>query len=486
MKKSLIAVLVVALVVILVAPFGLSFVADKRFIGLLDKLSESGMLDYTVLRTERGWFSTEMDVVMEISGDLAEAYSNSRVQAGKPVAANPGVMLKNRLYHGPVAIASFADMGASFSPVVSRVNTLVFVDEVDGDKANELLPIDIETLFKLAGGGQSKLSMENWTGDIADGEAQLQWDGISGQLVFNNGYTRTAIDLSAPLLSINAEDGAVKIENMAFETDTYVGSHELELGDASATISKVSIQASGDKGKKSVTIDGMSMEAGSTASGESSELVNSTVTMKIDGFNIEGVKYGPAVMSLDLNNLDAASIAKIQKQLKELQKTDMPEEQLSMMAASTMFSVLPDLLKKAPELIIRDISLESPFGKLNVVGSIRVDASNELAMANPFLLVEAIIADLNLNMPESLLVELQKLEVRKELEAESLEHTPEMIEEMAKSRVTMKMSPLVAQGMLVFADSEYTMNVTFESGKLVLNGQEIPVAALMSGMQGGQ
>ena len=72
-----------------------------------------------------------------------------------------------------------------------------------------------------------------------------------------------------------------------------------------------------------------------------------------------------------------------------------------------------------------------------------------------------------------------------EFEAENLEHTPEMLEEMARNRVTMKMSPLVAQGMLVYADGEYTMNMSFESGKLELNGQEIPIAALMSGMQGG-
>jgi len=165
MKKLLITILILVLGVALLAPFGLGYVADKRFIALLDKMAESGMIDYTVLRTDRGWFSTDMDVVMEISGDMADGYNEYRASAGKPVTANPGVLLKNRLFHGPIAIASFSDMGTLFSPVVSRVKTEVYVDQ-GASTDSEPLPVNITTLFKLVGGGATSLSMDSWKGPI--------------------------------------------------------------------------------------------------------------------------------------------------------------------------------------------------------------------------------------------------------------------------------------------------------------------------------
>ena len=479
MKKSLITVLVLVLGVVLLAPFGLGFIADKRFTGLLDKMAESGMIDYTVLRTERGWFSTEMDVVMEISGDMADAYNEYRKSAGKPVVANPGVMLKNRLYHGPIAVASFSEMGSSLSPVISRVKTDVYVDQGSNTDA-EPLPINIETLFKPAGGGITSLTMDSWKGDIAEGEAQLQWEGVNGQFVFSNGFATQTIDLVAPLLSISAEDGMLNVQDMSLKTDTYIGLHEIELGTASVSVGKMVFQ--NPKDKQNVSVDGLLIAAESTASGE---LVNSTMSIEMGVIDVAGLKYGPGVLTIELNNLDAASLAKIQKQVREMRGNNMPEEQLSMMMGATLLSVLPDILKQAPELVIKDISLDSPHGKLNIIGSMRIDSSNEMAMANPLLLAEAVIADLRVSIPEDLMVAMNKHEVQKELEAENLEHTPEMLEEMARNRVTMKMSPLVAQGMLVYADGEYTLNMSFEAGKLELNGQEIPIAALMSGMQAG-
>ncbi|HED15528.1 MAG TPA: DUF945 domain-containing protein [Gammaproteobacteria bacterium] len=479
MKKLLIGILVLVLGVALLAPFGLGYVADKRFIALLDKMAESGMIDYTVLRTDRGWFSTDMEVVMEISGDMADGYNDYRKSAGKPVAANPGVLLKSRLYHGPVAIASFSEMGTSFSPVVSRVKTDVYVDQGDGTDG-ELLPVNINTLFKLAGGGVTSLSMDSWKGDLEGGDAQIQWDGVNGQFVFSEGFATQTLDLTAPLLSIKGSDGVFSVKDMSIKSDTYTGIQEIELGTASLSVGKMIVQ--NPKDKQRISIDGLSFAAESTASGE---LVNSVLSMKMGVMNVAGLKFGPGVLSLELNNLDAASVAKISKQVKEMRGSNMPEEQLSMMVGSTMLSILPDLLKQGPELLIKDISLDSPYGKLSMTGSIRVDSTNEMAMANPLLLAEAVIADLKLSIPEDLLVTVYKLEVKKELEAESLEHTPEMLEEMARNRVTMQMSPLVAQGMLVYAEGKYIMSMSFEAGRLEVNGQEIPIAALMSGMQGG-
>jgi len=479
MKKLLITVLVLVLGVALLAPFGLGYMADKRFIGMLDKMSESGLIDYTVLRTERGWFSTEMDVVMEISGSMADDYNKYRSASGKPVVANPGVILKSRLYHGPVAVASFGDMGASYLPVISRVKTEVYIDQ-GSDTAAEPLPVDIETLFKPVGGGVSRLTMDSWKGDIEGGAAQMQWDGVNGQFVFSSDFGTQTMDLTAPLLNISGADGVFNIKDMSFKADIYPGLYEIGLGTASFSVGKMDFTNPQDK--QSISLDSLSMNVESTASGE---VVNSTIIMKMGVIDIAGMKYGPGLLSLDINNLDAEAFSKIGKQAKELRDANMSDEQMSMMIGSTMLSVLPQILKQGPEIIIKDISLESAYGKLTITGSISVDPSNEMAMANPLLLADAVIADLKVSIPEGLMVAMNKQAVQKELEAENLEHTPEMLEEMARNRVTMIMSPIVAQGMLVYADGEYTMNMSFESGKLEINGQEIPVAALMSGMQGG-
>jgi len=420
-----------------------------------------------------------MDVVVEISGDMADGYNEYRAGAGKPVVANPGVLLKNRLFHGPFAIASFSDMGALLSPVVSRVKTDVYVDQGAGTDS-EPLPVNITTLFKLVGGGVTRLGMDSWKGPIEDGDAQMQWDGVKGSFEFSEGYATQALDILAPLLSINGSDGVFSVENMSIKSDTYIGLQDIELGTASLSVGKIAVKNPEDK--QSISVDSLSISAESTASGE---LVNTTLSLAMGMVDAAGLKVGPGALAIELNNLDAASVAKISKQVKEMRGSNMPEEQLSMMMGATMLSVLPDMLKQGPELLIKDMSLKSPYGTLSLTGSIRVDSTNEMAMANPLLLAEAVIADLKLSIPEDLMVAVYKLEVQKELEAESLEHTPEMLDEMARNRVTMQMSPLVAQGMLVYAEGQYTMNMSFESGKLELNGLEIPVAALMSGMQGG-
>jgi uncharacterized protein YdgA (DUF945 family) len=202
------------------------------------------------------------------------------------------------------------------------------------------------------------------------------------------------------------------------------------------------------------------------------------VDMGIEKLMIGDKGFGPGVYTMALRNLDAESMAKINNEIKQLQKQGIPQDQLGMMLGVKMFALLPTILKKGPELEIPELSLDSDYGKIVGKGKLGFDTSNEVALANPLLLASAVIADAEFSIPEAFLVAIEMNSVRKDVAALGLDYTDEQMQQEASNRIKQKMSSPAAQQFFQLKDGNYSFVASYVNGQLTVNGRIVPLAGL--------
>jgi len=174
---------------------------------------------------------------------------------------------------------------------------------------------------------------------------------------------------------------------------------------------------------------------------------------------------------------------KLQEALKEIQKTGTSDEKQSEMLFSKLIEVLPDLIKKSPEVELTRLSLKTENGEVVGKAKVTIDGTNPELINNPFFLLTAINAEADLTIPRAFLESILEGFARKNLMAGvkgETEETPddEEINELAKSEATLQIKHLLEQNILVVQANDLKLRATYKQGQLKLNGQptELPLS----------
>ncbi len=471
MKKGMILLLVLVGALV-AAPFGFSFWAESRLNGLLDDLNESGVVSFTIIKMDRGWFSTDSIIEAELDVSLSQKM-NKLSQDGGP----PRLVLKNTIHHGP-----FPFLQGHFSPipVVATMDTK-FMKSIGSDEPLINLDYSMLTDFGLAGNSHVKVDIPEWDGPIESGKANLQWKGLQADLNLAKGLGAADITINAPYLKIKGENGGMLLESLTVDSESTVGIEGLSLGSAQFKIANIVIED--EKSGADFSIKNVDINSETTATGDS---IDSVTRFNIASFSMSGENFGPGVFSLAFKNLDAGAIARISNKYKEVSSQgNVPPEQMNMMLGATLLSEMSNLLQKGPEIEISEISLGSATGKLMGNAKITVDNSRPELLTNPMLIKDAIIGEVDLEIPEELLVAMNMAALRQEFKSVNIQYTEEQLQSMAKSRVTKRFSPLVAGNIFTQAGNMYKFNASFKNGVPAVNGKPFQIP-LGGGMAPGQ
>jgi uncharacterized protein YdgA (DUF945 family) len=464
MKKGVI-LLVVLVAVLAAAPFGFSFWAESRLHSLLDDLNDAGVVDFTVIKMDRGWFSSEAIIEAEMAASLSKKVNE--MQKGQGVAEVPSMILKNTVYHGP-----FPFMSGSFSPipVIASVDTK-FVKSIEGDEPMVDFDYSMMTDLAMTGKNHVRMDIPEWDGPLDDGKSTMQWKGLQGDVSFSSGMKDANINIAAPYLKIQGKDGSMLLESVKVDSVSEAGIEGLSLGSATFTIGKIAVQDS--KSNVDFTIDQLGMTADTTASGDN---INSTARFNIAAFILAGDRFGPGAFSMAFRNLDAGAVARISNKYKEISKQgDMPAEQVNMMLGTTLLSEMSTLLKKGPEIEIGELSLAAPSGKLIGTAKVTVDTSRPEMLNNPLTIKDTIIGEVDVELPEELLVALNMAAMRQEFKSVNISHTEEQLQTMAKNRVSKRFAPLVGANIFTHVGNMYKFSASFKDGVPVVNGQPFQI-----------
>jgi len=464
MKKAILGILVVLAVVVAAAPFGFGFVAEARLQTLLDDLNKENVVDFTIIKVDRGWFSSDVLVEAELSVCLAKSMDKLKKLGGSNVAS-PKLTLKNTIYHGP-----FPFIGGSFSllPVVGLVDTK-FIASVDNEE--ELINIDysFETELTLTGANVIDLGIPEWDGALGEAET-ISWKGLNANIKVSESLKNAKININAPYLKIDAKEGSFLLEGMNVSSNVRKGIEGLSLGSGQFDIGKIEFNEASNG--TDVKLGKTSFAADTNASGNN---INSHVEFRMEKLSVSGQEYGQALLSMDFRNLHAGAVARIQKQMDELRcQSDIPADQSSSLIGAAVMSELTGLLQQGPEIEIGELSMASPFGKMITTARVTIDSSRPELLSNPLLATGAIIAEVDVEVPEGLLVAINMGVLRNEFKNANIQYNEEQLKTMAKSRVDSLMSGPAAQFFIKNGDV-YKFNASFKEGVPTLNGQPFQI-----------
>jgi len=460
MKKGVV-LLIVLVVAVAVLPFGFSFWAESKLRSVLKDFNEAGVVEFTVLKVDRGWFSSDATIVAELSPGLSGKVNKLQKMGDK--GETPRGVLNSTIHHGPFPLT-----GGGFSavPVIATVDTKLMKSVGQNEP---LLAIDYTMQLTLAMMGKDHLKVDipEWNGPMGEGEANIQWKGLKSDFSFAQGLKAADVKMDAPFLEIKGKDGKMLLESLKVDSSSTVGIEGLSLGSASFTIGKLHVQD--EKVGADFSLKDIGIAAETTAIGDN---IDSKVQFNIAGLSFTGEDFGPGVFTMAFRNLDAGAIARISNKYKEMSNQgNMPPEQMNMMMSATLFSEMAALLEKGPEIEIGELSLSSTKGKLMGTARVTVDNSKPEMLSNPMLIKDAIIGEVDLEIPLDLMVSLNMAAIRQEFKSVNIEYTEEQLQTMAKSRVEKRFAPLVAGNIFTRIGDMYKFNASFKEGVPVVNGQ---------------
>jgi uncharacterized protein YdgA (DUF945 family) len=205
MKKISIALLVL-LLVLGVAPWGIGQLAEQRVNAGLDRIVEQApYLTIAERQWTRGWFRSEQRVTVEVVAPW--------VRALDPAAGTEPLRftVRNEILHGPLLWPP--------SVGIARVNTRLELDARTRQKVVGIFgsddPVRISTRVSFLGGGTTRLSGDGRTIKVKDGKGSLEYADYELDISYSGDLDDIDLDGRWPKLEIRpAEGGSVLVDEV--------------------------------------------------------------------------------------------------------------------------------------------------------------------------------------------------------------------------------------------------------------------------------
>jgi uncharacterized protein YdgA (DUF945 family) len=486
-KKTLIFVLILLLVG--AALFGVSaywfgMQAEHQYNAALRQGSQWGYVKFTNEAYKRGFFSSRARTVIEVQ---EPASAQEEKKESEPFR----VTLAQEINHGPLIFEKSADGQSHLKPAMAAIETTVvlkpetrkFLQDTVG-KSFDPSTIKAHTSFDFSGGGESRLMVPAFeqTAQAKEG-GSVKWEKLEAQLYFTNGFKSFKGSVSAPGIYISDQTAKFVAKSFGSTFDFHEGIDGLLFGDASWGLAKFEYTDENSKDLKHFSLAGLSIKTSTKAAGDN---VESSLGIGFDQAMADDAQYGPAILSLELRNLDAASLAKLKQMIRQTHQTSAQQlgQQTDQLAVAKYMEILPGLLKKSPEVELREVSLKSSKGDFQGKAKIAIDGTKSEAAANPFMILNALAIQAEVNITDALLegiVESKNEQQIADGRAKANEEpcSREDLEALAAAKTREQLDGLVAQHILVHEDGKYKANASYQKGEAKLNGQPLPLQDLL-------
>ena len=484
MKKliSLITVLVVlSLGLWTAATYWFGTKTEQRYHALLKQGSQYQYVKLANESYSRGFLGSKARTVVEFHPAPGTATGDQPFQ----------LKLDHDITHGPLSFGKSPDGLSQFKPVMAIIETkLVLSPEIQSQLAEvyaqvpELASMRDYTVIYLDGQGAERFLIPAFRHAVGnENPATVDWKGLSFQVNFTADLKRFTGSLSVPGLEVVAKEGDLKIQEVKSAFDYQEGTSGLSLGDASFNVAGMEFVDKQGDAPHAFVIRAFNINTSNKASGEN---LNCVVGIRTEQVKVGEAQYGPGIFELELRNLDAASIARLQQAIRELQ-TQQPQpsvEQMQTMMLAKYGEILPGLLKKSPELEITQLQVKTSQGDFMGKAKIAFDGTKADSMQNLLALATALTAQAEFKVAEGLLhsvaATIMKESIVEERKGEQ-GGTPsdQEVKALATARLDEQLNALVAQNILVKGNDNYQASASYKAGAIVLNGRPLSLQNLL-------
>jgi len=442
--------------------------ARDHYFAIFEDYGNLGTITLSNLSYERGFSSSTAETLIELKGfpktededlDLPESFA---------------VVLAHTLNHGP-----FPGGGPALATLETRVKEV----RVDGEvlkEAEQEMPL----LFKpfsharIAFDGSVNEHTEFAAIKGETDEFSYHWKGLTSDSEYSSKTKRLISNLSMPGLTIGDEDVTVNFAGLngrfnLVETlpKLFLGSSELAFGSFSIKNQKTP--------DESVEMESLLVSANSSyAEGQ----IKIRELIKLGKINVLGESYGPGLLDLEFNNLDAQALSDIQEQvLAFYQSEDIYDSDVVLSKLLPIYIGFGEqVLAGNPEFNIRELTFIAPQGTVEGNAQVKFNGHEGITLDDTLALIQGLDAAAELTADESLIVAYLIADTKPKLaEYQELGILPEMteeeLEEMAEEQASQQIEALLLQNLLIRDGEKLRFKASYKEGMALLNGQPVPL-----------
>lgn len=471
-------IILVILGIFLALPYWFGINTEKEYGNLIKGFSEAENITVVDESYKRGWLSSQAQTTFAVTGSEGEIFK---------------IHNEDTIYHGPIPPEPLFKGQVSPLPVLAVIDSKAALIPTPDSEYEDLIrglpPLIHTTVLSLSGGGTTEINMPGIESKLSEDDEYLTWSGLKATISFKPGFKDMNTLLESDGLAIKSDDLQLTLSGVNGESDIrYEGDdYYIPLGTASFNVDAISLRS---KDKETGEFDNLSVKRlsfeGSTE--ELAGTLSSVHTLGFEEITVGELTYGPGGYKFALRNIDKSAWKNIQKILQKARNQPEQENQEEPNGyTAELMGVLPELVRKSPELEISELVIETGEGDLRGNLFIAIDGTSlsdpDLAF-NLLFLLAAITANAELSVTKSLLEEAMQgfnvEEIQDEIKSGALSNLKEEeIEKLALERTRYDIGELTSQNTLVLEGDRYVLKAEYTPGQILLNGNPLDLGTLL-------
>lgn len=455
--------------------------AEQQYHAVLQQASQSQYVKFINESYSRGFCQSQAKTLLEVQLPLGTTGETRTYK----------IPLLQDITHGPYPLGRLGDSQRPWQPVMAVIETkLAPGSELQAQFAElwtqvpELATVRDYTVIYLDGKGEERFAIPAFQRSIGKDEpVAITWKGLSLQADFTADFKTVSGSFTMPGSEARGKELALRLGEVKSTFTTNEGISGLWLGDGSFSLAILDLTLDQETGPQSLLLQGLSANTSTKASGDN---INSMVALRTELVKVDGTQYGPGVFEMEFRNFDAPSLAKLQESLREeqAQPGQQSAETTQMKTLARYMEILPGLLKKSPEIEIKQCDLKTSLGDFTGKARIAFDGTKAGAVQNLLALATALTAQAEVKIGEGLLRSaltgmLEGDVVAEWEESEGEAPNEEEVRVLVAARVDEQLAALTAQNLLVKEGETYTISARYEGGQIIINGRPLSLQDLV-------
>ena len=433
MKKSVLALILLAVLIIIVSPGIVGKLAEDTVGENLNwAAQESGELVVTSEGFDRGWFSSEGQHRVELAnGSLRTAVTTA---AGSGTDAQlPVLLINTHIDHGLIPVSSLSREEGSLAPGLGSAVSTVAIEVGDGEQID--LPGAIYSKIGLTGDLDSHYVVEAGSKMVDGGE--VTWQPSSVNITSNPKAASIRFDGDVGAMTFGNDQQTVSIDGLSFIGQQAPSSYGFNVGNVELEVGAMTTDAGG---MPAGGMQGLSINASSSVD---DGVAAAAMRMEMKGQTIPG--FGDISVNADIgfSDLDATALGALTQKLEGLGGALDPDR--IMMAADEEFK---SLFAAGLGVGVKQLDVDLPMGTVEMKMTMEVPESDRAAFEWSSLLLNT-VASLDVRVPEALV--------------------------QLASSMNPQTGAIIGMGYLKKEGDVYIMDADLKQGLLTINGAPIPI-----------
>ena len=511
MKKVLWLVIILA-VLILGLPGLIGSIAESKAYEQIELVKDNPAFTLKISNYDRGWFSSDVTYeyglkddyidLLERSGSNPQGSdttthegpdhsqsSSDDSKSWRDVAA-PLEML-GTITHGPIGLHDGLFFGLFKADITNGPDNPRLNQFLQATGMPHLFQSQIATGFTGNTEFSATIPAVNanaTTLPAGNGLRSVEFTGLTLSGDYAAGAQHLVSEGSSERLNIVADDLSMTMQGLAFDTDTSIKVPALPFGTISFAVDQMRVFDANSSQAGLFELSNLTFNADTTQGG-STDTANVVASYKIAQVTAAENVLTDLEMTMQMDNLSIAATERYTQWSQEFGTADQNNPELIQQMVKDFTPIAHQFMAVSPSLTISPLKFtanQEPFEseiKLNIDGS-KLPPADEFDVTNIPVWLAVLTGEANASISEPLATTMAVSSARSQL-LEVLEGqdgiTLEQINEMAINQAPIVIETLVGQGMIQRSDGKLGAQVSYGNGALLLNGQPMPLDALMGG-----